>query len=410
MQKLKIYYSLLFCLCSLFITAQEKAAYTGNPDSSFFTARELAFAGNRVAARDTLNTILTVYPEYTDVRVLLAKTHTWDKEYDSARKHFNTIISKEKEIKEVWVAAINNELYSENYATALGLANKALKFIPDDVDIVKQKQYAINGINGVQEVENNMQENDSTVITPKNQFGLTNSFEIFDIVYEPMFYSSIEYKRETLAGPVIPRINYSNRFNTHGLQYELDFYPKLSNKIYGYLNYGFSNASIFPKHRAGAEVYANCPKNMEVSLGVRYLDFKSIKATIATASVGLYTGNYFFSVRPYITSISENNNLGISGTLLARKYLRDKDNYIGTIINFGYTTELKQLRDTQDALLAETVLYVESQQVLLEYQFSGKKNPNIYKTTLGVTRQELIFDPGKFFWSVSAGLTYQVRF
>ncbi|WP_298485796.1 YaiO family outer membrane beta-barrel protein [uncultured Maribacter sp.] len=409
MQVLKTYILILLCFCSLLISAQEKVTYSGDPDSSFFTARELAFAGNRVAARDTLTTILSVYPEYTDVRVLLAKTHTWDKEYDSARKHFNIIISKEKEIKEVWVAAINNELYSENYATALGLANKALKYIPNDEDVAKQKQYAINGITGVTE-EGQESKIDTTTTTLKNQFGLTNSFEIFDVVYDPMFYSSIEYKRETLSGPIIPRINYSNRFGTHGLQYELDFYPKLSKKIYGYLNYGFSNAPTFPKHRAGVEVYANYPKNMELSLGVRYLDFKSIKATIATASVGLYSGNYFFSARPYVTAISNNNNLGFSGTVLARKYLRDKDNYLGIIAGVGYASELKQLRNAQDALLAETVLYVESQQVLFEYQFTGKKNPNIYKTNLGVTRQELIFEPGKFFWSVSAGITYQVKF
>jgi len=95
---------------------------------------------------------------------------------------------------------------------------------------------------------------------------------------------------------------------------------------------------------------------------------------------------------------------------LARKYLRDKNNYVGVIAGVGYASELKQLRNAQDALLAETVLYVESQQVLFEYQFTGKKNPNIYKTNLGVTRQELIFEPGKFFWSVSAGITYQVKF
>lgn len=408
MQVLKTYCTIFLCLCSIFIYAQENE-YVGDPDISFFTARELAFAGNRMEARDTLHQILSAYPDYTDVRVLLAKTYTWDEEYDAARKHFNKITSKDKGIKEVWIAAINNELYSENYATALGLSNKALEFLEADIDLLKQKQYATDGITGETLLEASTSEIDTTEVPLKNQIGIANSFEIFDVAYDPMFYSSIEYKRETLSGPIIPRINYNNRFNTHGLQYELDFYPKLSKMFYGYLNYGFSNAAIFPKHRAGAEVYANYPKNMELSLGMRYMDFKSIKATIMTASVGLYKGNYFFSARPYITSISS-NKLGFSGTVLARKYLRDGENYIGVTAGVGYSSELKQLRNAQDTLLAETVLYVESQQLLFEYQFTGIKNPNIYKTNLGVTRQELVFNPGKFFWSVSAGITYQVKF
>ncbi|WP_291865356.1 YaiO family outer membrane beta-barrel protein [Maribacter sp.] len=389
------------------ISAQE-SAYSGDPDTSFITARDLAFAGNRTEARDTLYHILSVYPDYTDVRILLAKTYTWDAKYDDARKHFNKITTKEKGIKEVWVAAINNELYSENYATALGLSNKALNYIEEDIDLLKQKQYAMDGITGESSIEEDTSEAKQEEPL-RNQIGISNSFEIFDVAYDPMFYSSIEYKRETLSGPIIPRINYSNRFNTHGLQYELDFYPKLSKMFYGYLNYGFSNASIYSKHRAGVEVYANYPKNMELSLGIRYMDFKTIKATIMTASVGLYKGNYYFSARPYITSIS-GKNLGFSGTALARKYLRDKQNYLGVTAVVGYSSELKQLRNAQDTLLAETVFYVESQQLLFEYQFTGKKNPNIYKANLGIAHQELVFNPGKFFWSVSAGITYQVKF
>ncbi|WP_298475226.1 YaiO family outer membrane beta-barrel protein [uncultured Maribacter sp.] len=408
MQGIKKYILFLMCFYSICIWAQEKD-YSGDPDTSFFAARDLAFAGNRIEARDTLHHILSVYPDYTDVRVLLAKTYTWDKDYDNARKHFNKILSKNKGIKEVWIAAINNELYSKNYATALGLSNKALGYIKEDIDLQKQKQHAIDGIMGVSNIEAEISKVDSLQTPLRNQISIANSFEIFDVAYDPMFYSSIEYKRETLSGPIIPRINYSNRFNTHGLQYELDFYPKLSKTFYGYLNYGFSNATIYSKHRAGVEVYANYPKNMELSLGMRYMDFKSIKATIMTASVGLYSGNYYFSARPYVTSISS-KNLGFSGTVLARKYLRDKQNYLGVTAVVGYSSELKQLRNAQDTLLAETVFYVESQQLLFEYQFTGKKNPNMYKANLGVARQELVFNPGKFFWSVSAGITYQVKF
>ena len=402
------YYKTILCLflfLSAFVKGQE-TVYKGNPDSSFFTARNLAFAGNREEARDTLYSILSQYPDYTDVRTLLAKTYTWDTQYDTARKHFNTILSKNKEIKEVWVAAINNELYSQNYPTALGLSNKALRYIGEDVDIQKQKQQAIAGITTTKENESAI---DTAATSFSNQLGIGTRLEFFDIVYEPMFYSSVEYQRKTAVGPIIPRINYSNRFNTDGLQYEVDFYPKFSKLFYAYLNYGFSNASIYSKHRAGAELYLNHPKNMEFSLGMRYLDFTSIKATILTASASLYSGNYLFTARPYVTAIGS-NNLGFSGSLSAKKYLKDASNYWGVTGVVGYASELKQLRNAEDALLAETIFYIESQQLILEYQGSGKKSANTYKTTVGITRQELLFNPGNYVWSVSAGLKYNLNF
>ena len=137
---------LLFAFFTGVIQSQ-KLVYTGDPDKSFFNARDIAFAGDRVAARDTLKLILTKYPDYFDVRNLLAKTYSWDGDYELARKHFNKIISKEKNLKEVWVAAINNEFYAENYYIALGLSSKALKFVKDDADLIALQENAKTEVN-----------------------------------------------------------------------------------------------------------------------------------------------------------------------------------------------------------------------------------------------------------------------
>ncbi|WP_089884515.1 YaiO family outer membrane beta-barrel protein [Kriegella aquimaris] len=392
----------------------QELAYEGDPDVSFFTARNLAFEGNRNIARDTLYRILSKYPDYTDVRSLLASTYSWDGDYDKARSHFNRITSVERKNKEVWVATIKNEIYAENYYLALGLANKAVSYLESDLDIIALQTKALALVKGKEEAT----EKHVVVETPidtltevkglKNGVKISNSFEIFDVVYDPMIYSSMSYGRETGAGLVIPRINYSNRFQTHGVQYEMDFYPKFSKTFYGYLNYGYSNAPIFPDHRVGAELYANLPKSLEASLGMRFLDFNTTKAQIYTGSIGLYSGNYYFSLRPYLTPQS-NGNMTFSGNLLVRKYLRDGENYLGINFGMGYSPELKQLRD-EDELLAETVLFIESQRLGMEYQFTAKRSPNIYKASLGVNRQELVFDSGNFTWSIAAGISYEIKF
>jgi len=408
-----------YILCLIFLTfnwvnAQE-IAYNGDPDRSYFVARDLAFDGQRTIARDTLNKILTKYPDYSDVRNLLASTHSWDGDYDIARAHFNRITSVDRENKEAWVAAIKNELYADEYYLALGLSNKALSYLPADPVLLNLREKAISDLEQAQEIKEVAREKeivaerDSTETKVlKNRIGMGMSFEMFDVVYDPMIYSHIEYRRETMVGPIISRINYSNRFETHGVQYEIDFYPKFSKLFYGYLNYGFSNSPIYPDHRVGAELHMNWPKSMELSLGMRHLNFGASSANILTGSVGLYKGNYYYALRPYLAP-SSTGQMGLSASLLARRYLRDGENYIGVNAVIGYSPELKQLRNGEE-LLAESLLYIESQQLLFEYQYTSKRDPNIYRGNLGITRQELVFDSGNFFWSVSAGLTCQVKF
>ncbi|WP_276392063.1 YaiO family outer membrane beta-barrel protein [Eudoraea chungangensis] len=395
----------------VFSTIGQELAYNGNPDNSFFIARDLAFNGEHSAARDTLSSVLTKYPDYADVRNLLAKTHSWDGQYNKARKEFNRIISVEKTNKEVWVAAIKNEIYAKNYSTALGLSNKALLYLKEDVDLLNLQKIAYNKIYELQKETDFLLETKEEEVPKmlKNKIGFINSFDVFDIVYDPMIFSTIEFTRTTEYGKVIPRVTYANRFNANGLQFELDAYPKISKTLYAYTNYGYSNHPIFPKHRAGLELYANLPKAYEASLGMRYLDFETSAATIYTGSVGMYKGNYYFSIRPYITP-RQDGPIGLSGNLLARKYLKNKYNYFGLNFSYGFTPEIIQLISNSDVILSETLLFVESQQLLLEYAFQGKTNTNQYRGLLGLTRQEFVFDAGQFFYAISAGLRYETNF
>ncbi len=99
----QLYLILLTSIIGFLGSAQE-SDYNGDPDISFYIARDLAFSGKRAIAQDTLNHILTRYPHYDDVRNLLASTYSWDGKYEKARGHFNKIISTNKKNKEAWIA------------------------------------------------------------------------------------------------------------------------------------------------------------------------------------------------------------------------------------------------------------------------------------------------------------------
>lgn len=443
MIKRHTYLILFLALLGFFANGQDMA-YGDVSESSYQKAHNLAYEGNHGLAKEMLIKVLTENPDNLEARSLLASTYSWDGQYAKARDEFNTITSKQQNNGGVWVSAIKNELYAKNDATAFGLANKALTFLKNDMEIerlraiaeerIKTTKYPDKGWfnqetltnthSSSKSKENTTEATNETeeqltedIMQPKgpaykevlnNRLAIRNSFTVFDQRYDPMIYSSVSFRRQTLAGSIIPRINYSNRLGKNGLQYDLDFYPKFSKRFYAYLNYGYSSASIYPKHKLGGDLYVNLPGAIEFSAGGRYISFATRNVSVVTNSLGHYRGNYYFSLRSYITPQSDNLTR-VSGNLLVRKYLKDAENYFGVNVGMGYSPELRQLI-SEDELLAETLLYVESQRLSLEYQFTGKKNPNAYRANIGATRQELAFAPGKFFYGISAGLTYQVKF
>ncbi len=438
-----------FTLVGVWARCQDVAS-DNTGEVSYNTAYRLAYDGNHNSAQEMLLALVTENPNDFNARSLLASTYSWSGQFDKARKEFNKITSVDPSNRDIWISAIKNELYGENEATALGLANKALSQLKSDMEIERLREIALDRIANkkypelgwynqydalgtskprikrpVAKKNRSVTAKDSILgkkpeekplseavlaarEAPRNMLAINNSFTLFDQRYDPMYYSSVYFKRQTLAGSIIPRINYSNRLGKQGLQYDIDFYPKFSKRFYAYLNYGYSNASIYPNHKMGGDLYANLPGAIEFSAGGRYIITNTQNVTVITNSLGHYSGNYYFSLRSYITP-KPGNLTRFSGNILARKYLRDAENYLGVNFGMGYSPELRQLTSGDD-LLAETLLYVESQRLNLEYQFTGKKNPTIYRANLGVTREEFAFDAGSFFWGISAGLTYHVKF
>lgn len=402
MSKLLRFLPFVSMLVSLNLLGQP-AAETYDPDQAYAYARDLAFNGSYIQARDTLNQILSDYPEYTDVESLLAKTYSWEGNYDRARRHFNRITSRDRKSEEVWVACVKNEMYAGNVSLAIGLANKGLMYLGDSEQLRSLRQELLE--KGSLEPPKTEDPKEQEAL---NYLSLSNAVEVFDQEFEPMVYSTLEYQRKTALGKVIPRINFNYRFQIQGLQYEMDLYPKFSEKTYAYLNYGYSDSEIFPAHRFGAEFFSGFGKGLEASLGMRYLDFRESQATLVTGSFGMYRGNYYLSFRPYL-SLFKDRDPGLSGSILARKYLRNAWEYIGLRAIYGFNPELRQLRSGSE-LVAETLLFVESQELQFEYQFAPGLGKHRCMAQLGVSHQEFVFEPGSFFWVLRAGLRYQAGF
>ena len=296
---------ILICLCLFPLGLIAQYADVEFEDAELYKeAYDLAYDGKHDAAKKLLIT-----QKHLEARFLKARMYSWNGQYKEARKEFNKVISQEKGKVDFWIAAIKNELYTKNHAIALGLTNKAMKYIVGDKELTRLKKMALEGIantsygekgwhntdGGVQkkgdrkkkvattEKEENIAKTaqvEKETEEEKHRFGIRNAFTVFNERFDPVVFSSLSYAYQTKIGRLIPRINYNNRSGIHGLQYDVDFYPKFLKRFYAYLNYGYSNAPIFPRQKFGGDIYLNLPNAIEISAGGRYISTatRNIKA------------------------------------------------------------------------------------------------------------------------------------
>lgn len=402
--RINVLLAFLLC-CSVLAVAQDLEIAATDPDKAFLEARELAFAKEYDDARLLLGAILVNFPEYDDVRSLLAKTYSWDGQYDMARGYFDQLISRETDNKEIWVAAINNEIFARNEGAAFSKVNKALEYHPGDAELSALKK-RIDGVLKAKSSALRMHYQETGTFA--NNLGAFSEVQVFDQVFDTQYSLGMEYIRQEKFGRFIPRIIFANRFGQEGIQYELDAYPKINEKSYAYLNYGFSGSQIFPRHRAGAEIHTMISSSMEVSAGIRHLDFRESTATTYTASLGLYKGNYFIAVRPLITPRNDNPT-AYFGSVLIRKYGSASDIWMGATLSAGVEPESQQFF-LGNTLLSEATRYVDIQELLLEYQFTDQGLVSLYRASIGVRHQEFLSKPGVYFWAFTAGIRYYSRF
>lgn len=336
---------------------------------SYQDARSLALNGERAKARQMCRTILA-QGFNSDVALLLGRTYAWDGKYDSTRIILNEVLDRNPDSMEALDAFADVEYWSENYAKAVEYCNLALKkdSINEDFMLKKARILHSNEKYGeaVTTLENLIRINTTNaealkklqeyrLDVMKNRIKLNYTIDQFDKSFnrDPWQVVALSYGRKTKLGSVIARVNMAKRFGDIGFQYEIDAYPKISENNYGYLNYGFSQSSVFPDHRFGAELFHSFPKAFEGSLGMRTLFFGSSDVTIFTGSVGKYISNYWISLRSYVTPGTTGTS--VSGQLQMRRYFSDPENYIGLRMGYGVSPDdNRNLIDSSQKLTLKT--------------------------------------------------------
>jgi YaiO family outer membrane protein len=425
MHSMKVLYRVIISFFICFISASALSAKTLVPrdttslDALFAKAREFAYNSRKAESREICQQILIRDSTYRDAAVLIGRTYAWDKKYDSARFVLTKVIYQKVGYYDAVDALIDVEFWSDNYTEAIKYADIGLTYHPDDANFLYKKARVLNSSGNSQKALDLL--NLILAKSPSNKDALDLQLSIqrsmmvtkLTINYwtdifkydDPWNFASAAIGRKMPKfGTVTLRYNYARRFGNDGHQIELDAYPVIAKGIYMYFSTAFSNKKNFPYSRLSMEPYFKLPSGFEMSLGFRYLNFDnnsivtldSNKVLIYTGTIGKYSGNYWFSVRPYLIRGEEKWSKSVN--LTVRRYLSDADSYLSLVVGTGISPDEREFA-------IDPGYYLKSSKISLEYQ-----QKIAYRLILdgrtGFAKEEIMAGTKRNRYSFDIGISY----
>jgi len=393
-----------------------------NAEELFSAAREKAFSGNRMEARVFCLKALEKSPSYDDIKIFYARVCYWDNLYDSA------LIQLEPLLKLNPNGNIEGSLLLVDINAALLRKKEAYLILdtlllsnPNNIDVLVKKANLLEEDHREKEavllIIHAIEKNPSCsncislfkrikLKTLTRTVAINTEADYFSKVFDPMYFSSIQFRGITKFGTILGRVNYTNRFGSQGLQIEGEAYPKLWKGAYSYLNYGFSGSELFAKHRVGIEFFQSLPYSMEISSGLRHLLFNSSNINVYTFSLGIYKGNYWISGRTYLTPSS--SGLSNSYSLTIRRYLKDGDNYFFGSIGSGFSPDTRRIQSNDGQSSLNNIYYLKSQQIETGCQINIRYNL-LLNASIFFSRQQTSFSTEEYINSTGIKLGFKLR-
>lgn len=300
-----------------------------NADSLLKVAQQYYNQNENVKSEELCMQILAIAPDYTDVKILLARNYMAVKQFSDAKGILDEVLKDKPNYYDAHAALVDLNYWSKKYEACVMCCNNALNYYPADSAFLKSKEKC------VAESSNRMMSSINQLNRSIYNNKIAASYRLNYFLNNIDFNSQeayLEYTRKLDKTTVIGRVNYANRFSQNDVQFESDLYYKFDESKYMYLNAGISNNVIYPDYRFGAEYFQALPANFEASLGLRYLYFNPDNVFIYTGSLTKYIQKYMLSGRVFITP--KNTDITASGLFNLRYYNTD-DNYVGLRLKYG---------------------------------------------------------------------------
>ena len=137
-------------------------------------------------------------------------------------------------------------------------------------------------------------------------------------------------RQNTAAGPVVARFSRVERGPLSDERLELEAYPAFP---HGYVALGAglaTDATVYARTTASAELYGSLTDHLEASVGYRHLRFDS-GVDMVGGSLGTYVGSFLLGTR--VTHVLRDG--GSSVILSARRFMGDEGAYVGARLATG---------------------------------------------------------------------------
>lgn len=296
------------------------------------------------------------FPNSVDVKFKLAQVYFWDSDENSAFQKVSEIpLDKMNEeilklkiqiqqkrkdyLQVIELCKIGNDKFTDKefYYTQSAIAYAEI----DEVDL------ALESLSKIEKTAENSASIDylkKEIINKKKNFISVGYLQTNTLNEDfPIWYlTSLEYGHKFKKHTVIGRVNYSFLSNLDAIQYEIDWYPKISKHNYGFISAGFSNDILFPNYKFSGELFHE-QNSLTASIGAKTLVFEDSNINILTGHIGYLFNSYKVAYRSYFI-LQENSKGTFSHLVSFRKKFDEKDTYIqleliyGNAPYFYYTT------------------------------------------------------------------------
>lgn len=236
--------------------------------------------------------------------------------------------------------------------------------------------------------------------TRRNRVGMTYTNTYFTPVdRKPWNVYSLFYMRQGTAGSLIGRVNYADRFDARGYQFELESYP-IHGKTYSYVDVAYSQAVVFPRWRLAYSWFTPLGKSYELEVGARYINSRTSFFT-AVAAIARSFNRYWINLKTFATPYD--NKIANSYALTGRYYLNSRpEDYFTLIAGYGFSPDDRARNfEIVNRLNLESVRFTGGYQQTFRYR-------HIAGIFLTWNRQEYV--PGRKRNELEGSLSYQFKF
>ena len=285
---------------------------------TFLLGRAYAFSGRPEEALRLLNDLALAHPENTDVLLFRARVESWRRNDRAAEAGYHEVLRLSPDNSEALTGLAEIASWQGDYSGAIALYERVRERNPGDPEVSFRlgRVYLWKGSYAQAEA----QFREAHRLSPENreykralQKAKPRLAEKFELRYEHQTDGFSDGRGDTRdqnlalqmnisknTGPLVLKYNHTNRYGRNDDRYGLEFYPRLWERSYGYLDVAYSAKAVhYPGISYLLEVYQGVFSGGEVSLGFRRMDFSKEHVSQFLGSLGVTFGNFYASWRWY---------------------------------------------------------------------------------------------------------------